>query len=72
MGKKYNLGSSSDMRRLSRDLKNSVMDMTRSAVNDMDFEVECPHCHSHFQAHSGINICPMCLNEVKLNLNIHF
>ena len=72
MGRTYNLGSSSDMKRFTRDLKKSVMNQARSAVYDMDFDVECPHCKSNFKAHSGMNFCPICRNQVNVNLNINF
>lgn len=72
MAKKYNLGSSSDMRRLNRDLKKSVQDMARDAVVSMEFDVECPHCNSTVSMHSGLNICPICQKEVDVNLDINF
>ena len=72
MGRTYNLGSSSDMRRFSHDLENSISNMAFSAISDMAFDVECPHCHNNFQAHSGINFCPMCQNQVTVNLDINF
>lgn len=69
MSKKYNLSSSSDMRRFSRDLKKSVLDMTRDSVNSMEFDIECPHCNSTVSMHSGLNICPFCQKEVNVKLN---
>ena len=72
MSKKYNISSSSDMRRFSRDLKKSVSDMARDAVNSMEFDIECPHCNSRVSMHSGLNICPFCRKEVQVNLNTDF
>lgn len=72
MGKRYNISSSSDMRKFSRDLERSVMDMARNAVYDQSFSNECPHCKSTFNASSGMNICPFCRNQVDLKLNIKF
>lgn len=72
MGKSYNLGSTSDMRRFSKDLEKNIMNKARNAVHDMDFDVECPHCKQHFQAHSGMNFCPFCQKQVDVNLDIQF
>lgn len=72
MSKKYNLSSASDMRRFSRDLKKSVLDMTRDAVETMEFNIICPHCNSPVSMHSGLNICPFCNKEVNVELNANF
>lgn len=72
MAKKYDISSSSDMRRLSRDLKNSVMNAARNAVETMEFDVACPHCDFVSSMHSGLNLCPHCKNEVNVKLNTNF
>lgn len=72
MAKKYNISSSSDMRRLSRDLKNSVMDAARNAVETMEFDIACPHCNFVSSMHSGSNFCPLCKKEVNVKLNKDF
>ena len=72
MAKKYNLSSSSDMRRFRRDMERTIMDQARSAVSEMSYDVTCPHCNSTFPAHSGLNICPFCQNQVELKLDINF
>lgn len=72
MGKKYNLSSSSDMRRFSRDLEKTIMDKALNAVDTMDFNIACPHCNSMVSMHSGLNICPFCHNEVNVELNTNF
>ena len=71
MGKKYNLGSSSDMKRFTRDLEN----ITNAAINHahtMDFEATCPQCNARVSLHSGLNFCPFCQNQINVELDIHF
>lgn len=69
MGKKYDLSHSSDMNRFLNDLNNSVVSMAHSAAYNMNYDIECPHCHNHFQASAGINFCPICQKQVDVNLN---
>lgn len=72
MIKKYNLGSKSDMRKLERDINNSILDSARTAINQRTYDVICPHCKKTIKANSGKNICPYCKNTVDLQLNIDF
>ncbi len=72
MPKKYNLNSSSDMRRFSRDLEKNVLNMARDKANSMTFERKCPHCNSVIKVQSGINFCPICQRQIKVNLDINF
>lgn len=72
MAKKYNLGSSSDMKRFQRDITNAAENMVRKAANDMEIEVECPNCHTRISAHSGMNFCPVCRQQIDVDLDIHF
>ena len=72
MGKKYNIGSKSDMRRFERDLNKQVKSMAADAIQSQSYNVTCPHCSSSFRAHAGKNVCPACRNTVDLSLNINF
>ena len=72
MGNTYNLGNSSDMKRFSQVLEESIMDFAKEAAYDMDFDVECPHCNKISTMHPGLNVCPFCKNEVNLELDIDF
>lgn len=72
MSKKYNLSSKSDMRRFERDLKKSVMDSARQAVQKETYNVTCPHCNRTVKVHAGNNRCSYCGNTIDLTLNIKF
>ena len=72
MGKNYNLGNKSDMRRFERDLSKSVQNMAVNAVHSRAITVACPHCKRKFSAHSGTNTCPFCRQPVNLQLDINF
>ncbi|MEG1437403.1 MAG: hypothetical protein RR343_02790 [Oscillospiraceae bacterium] len=70
MDKKYNISSSSDMRRLKKDLEKSIMDQATSAILKQQYNVECPHCHSQVKVSAGISTCPMCGDQIDLQVNI--
>ena len=69
MPKKYNIGKSSDMNRFEKDLKKSLLNQVHQAVLEETYEVECPYCTKHFNAHQGKNVCPHCHKTVNLELN---
>ncbi len=71
MGKTYNISNSSDMRRFTRDLQNSVQKIAIDALKKKSFEFACPFCKRPIQVHSGNNICPYCRRTVNVELNIH-
>lgn len=71
MGKKYNLGSASDMKRFSRDLEKRVTNMIYDAANNVEFDYNCPHCNASIKIRSGFNICPVCRREIKVKLNFN-
>ena len=70
ISKKYKLNSKSDMKRLERDLKNSIMEHATKSIMRNTHEITCPHCQRHFAAYIGNNTCPHCHNSVKLELNM--
>lgn len=72
MAKKYNISSSSDMKRLGRDLEKALLNQARDAVKNQTYEIECPFCEKKFNARNGKNICPSCKETVKLDLKINF
>lgn len=72
MAKKYNLFSKSDMKRLSRDLENTMRSNIEQQVNSRCYRVECPHCHSYVSTTPGKSICPFCRKEIDLKLNISY
>ena len=72
MAKSYNLGSSSDMKRFTRDLEKSITNAAITQAHAMDFESTCPHCNAKVNVHSGLNFCPFCQNQINVELDIHF
>ena len=69
---KYNLNSNSDMRKFTKDLEKSLLNSVRGSALKGTYDVDCPHCKKKFSAHSGLNRCPHCGEEVDLKLNINF
>lgn len=69
---KYNLNSNSDMRKFTKDLENSILDSARNSALKGTYDVDCPRCKKKFTAHSGLNVCPYCKEEIDLKLNINF
>ena len=72
LGKNYNLGSSSDMRRFQRDLEKEIMGKTKQTIMGRKYDVTCPHCHSKVNVLPGKSRCPRCGNEIDLQLDIKF
>ena len=44
----------------------------RKKVSQMDFEVECPHCHKAISIPQGKHACPLCGEMIDLTLDINF
>lgn len=55
-----------------RKLESAIKSQAREAIKKQSYDVECPHCHASFKAHSGLNTCPHCHKSVDLNLDIKF
>ena len=72
MGKEYNLGSTSDMKRFTKDMTNKAMELARESVKKRSFEVECPQCHSKITIPAGPSSCPFCRQAINLDLEINF
>ncbi len=72
MAKKYDIGSSSDMRRFTEDLQSTVMDKARQHVLTRNYDISCPHCKASVSVPVGKSVCPLCRKEINLNLDIHF
>lgn len=72
MGKKYNLSKNSDMKKLVRDLTDAVQDKTVDILNNRTYDITCPHCNQQISVMPGKSQCPLCHQDIDLNLNIHF
>ena len=44
----------------------------RKKVSQMDFDVECPHCHKSITIPQGKHTCPFCRKIIDLTLDINF
>ena len=71
MGKSYDLSKSSDMNRLSKDLKSSAMQQVNQALMSRKYEINCPFCNGKISVPPGRSACPLCLREINLELDIH-
>ena len=69
MGKEFNLGSKSDMRKLERQLKDDILGDAKSQVEAEGFEIECPHCHKTAIFHSGQNTCLHCGETITVEID---
>lgn len=41
---KYNLGSSSDMRKFKKDMENAIKEKAKENIQSRNFDVLCPQC----------------------------
>lgn len=71
MQRKYNISKKSDMRRLEKDLKQSIMQQAENTVMKRPYTFSCPHCNRKVSAPPGMSICPFCRKEINLKLDIH-
>ncbi len=55
-----------------RKLMREVQKQATSKLSSQTYEVECPHCRSKIQVPVGKSLCPICRNEINLNLDITF
>ena len=72
MSKNYDLFSSSDMRRLSKDLNKAVEEEAREAAKKMKYDIECPYCNAAISVPPGKSTCPRCHKEINLTLDFNF
>lgn len=70
MPKKYDINKKSDLKRFERDLKKKTASIIEQNLYSRNYDVECPHCHSKISVPSGFSKCPICYNDINLNLNI--
>lgn len=68
----YNLGDSSDMKRLQKDMESAILSKTKKAISSDGVPVECPKCKGKFNAKSGSNTCPKCGSQINLHLDFDF
>lgn len=72
MARKYNLNSASDMRRFQKDLTNQVESIAVNSLYQRSYNITCPHCSAQISIPPGKSFCPVCRNEINLDLNINF
>lgn len=53
-------------------IKNKIMEAARQKVAELNYDVECPHCHAKINVPAGISNCPACGEQINLQLNINF
>lgn len=68
----YNLGSSSDMERLQKDMEKAIKQEAKSTISKRTIPVVCPKCETKFHAPSGISICPNCGSQIELFIDFDF
>ena len=60
MGKTYDIGKKSDMRKLARDLEKSVKETARREITRAGIDVQCPGCGFTMHTKGGDTVCPKC------------
>lgn len=71
MSKSFDLSKSSDKHRFTQEIERAIKNKAKEAISHQSFEVACPKCNNHFSATSGVNFCPFCGKDVKVELNIN-
>jgi len=68
MGRKYNLGSSSDMKRYMKDLEEEIRKDVLRQLRIKGQNVTCPKCGHAFTVQSEKFTCPNCSENITLEL----
>ena len=71
MGKSYNIGSKSDMRRFERDLKKRVTELAEESIRSGTYTANCPHCGEETEVTDGLNRCSHCHQQFKVTINVN-
>ncbi len=66
---KYNMGSTSDMRKFQRDLEKTAKDKAVEIISGSAIPIECPFCNAKLEARAGVILCPKCGNKINLEFN---
>ena len=69
LARKYNINSSSDMRRFKNDLEKDIMKKANAQISASTYEIICDKCKNKIHAKAGHNICPHCGEEIDLKIN---
>lgn len=66
MQRKYDITKKTDMKRLERDLKDSIMQQAENAVTKRPYIFSCPHCNRKISTLPGMTMCPFCQKKITL------
>ena len=55
-----------------RKLEKAMKQQATNALHQRKYDVTCPHCGAKINVPTCISFCPICKNEIDLNLNINF
>lgn len=69
---KYNLNSSSDMRKVKKDMENAIKDKAKENIKGRNFDVLCPQCKEKVSVPAGRSLCPVCGMEINVKLQFDF
>lgn len=69
---KYNLGSSSDMRKFKKDMENAIKEKAKANIQSRNFDVLCPQCKAKVNVPAGKSLCPVCGMEINVKLQFDF
>lgn len=53
-------------------IKKAVMDKARNDISSRNFSVACPHCNAQVSIPAGKSPCPICGEDINLNLDFKF
>ena len=53
-------------------IEEMALDAAREKAANMNFDIECPHCHAAVNVPAGISVCPVCGNQIELKVNVGF
>lgn len=53
-------------------IMNEVEQLAKEEVLDMEYDVECPHCHAEVSILPGKHACPLCGEMIDLTLDADF
>lgn len=69
MGRTYDIGKKSDMRRLARDLERSIKTEAKRSIQRSGIEMSCPNCGLKMTGRQGSSRCPHCGNVTSVTFD---
>lgn len=72
MKRTYDISKASDIKKFSKDLEKAIIGEAQNTLYGRSYNISCPHCHRQITVPAGKSVCPLCRNDIDLQLSIKF